>query len=106
MKESKDYTVMDALAVELPEKYGPGRMGKKELLAKVKEVDQDADNPPENSFTADEYAEFTSMSQGNARHHLRQLAKKGKVKVVFKGTKGRVSYALVDEAEQNQRFVG
>ena len=80
---------------------------KEALLAKVKEVDQGAgDTPPENSFTADEYAEFTNGSQGNARHRLRQLLKKGRVKVVFRGLKGRVSYALVDEAEQDQTTIG
>ena len=82
-------------------------MEKQELLAKVKEVDKFAsDSPPEDSFTADEYAGFTNLSQGNARHRLRQLLKKGKIKVVFRGTKGQVSYALVDESERDQRFVG
>jgi len=73
---------------------------KKTLLAKVKKVDQgvySGDSPPEDSFTADEYAEFTNGSQGNARYRLRQLLKKGKVKVVFHGLKGRVSYALVED---------
>ena len=77
-------------------------MEKQELLAKVKKVDQGADNPPEDSFTADEYAEFANMSQGNARHHLRQLLKKGKVKVVFQGLKGRVSYALVEPGDSDE----
>ena len=81
---------------------------KQALLAKVKEVDQitASDSPPEDSFTADEYAEFTNGSQGNARHRLRRLLKKGKVKVVFTGLKGQVSYALVNESERDQRFVG
>lgn len=80
-------------------------MEKQELLAKVKEVDRitTGDSPPEDSFTADEYAEFTRGSQGNARHRLRQLLKKGKIKVVFRGIKGQVSYALVDESERDQR---
>jgi len=81
-------------------------MEKKELLAKVREVDQGADSPPENSFTADEYAAFSGLSRGNAREHLRELLKKGKLKVVFKSPKGQKHYALVDEAEQGQRFVG
>ncbi len=86
-------------------RYTEREIKKNDLLAKVKEVDQGGDSPPENSFTVDEYAEFTKFSRGNARDRLRELLKKGKIKVVFKSPKGQKHYALVDETEQGQRFV-
>ncbi len=96
----------DPFLVKLAEADCKRNAKKNDLLAKVREVDQIADSPPENSFTADEYSEFSKLSRGNARDRLRELLKKGKLRVVFKSPKGQKHYALVDEAEQGQRFAG
>jgi DNA-binding GntR family transcriptional regulator len=80
---------------------------KEALLAKVKEAVQNGETPPENSFTASEYAEFAGLSPGSARVHLRRLAKEGKVKLVLtKALKGQKYYTLIENAEREQSFRG
>jgi predicted ArsR family transcriptional regulator len=81
---------------------------KEALLAKVKEAIQNGEPPPENSFTANEYAEFAGLSPGAARAHLRRLAKEGKVKASSVRGKqtGQKYYVLIEESERDQRFRG
>ena len=80
---------------------------KEALLAKVKEAVQNAETPPENSFTANEYAEFAGLSAGSSRVHLRRLTKEGKVRLVLvRALKGQKYYTLIEESERDQRFRG
>lgn len=77
------------------------------LLTKVKEAVQSGASPPEDSFTANEYAEFAGLSPGSARAHLRRLVKEGRVKMVLvKALKGQKYYILIEDAEREQRSRG